>query len=72
MDRFIESSHNKFINGNKSTNNTNRRMDKKRIIRGFWPRNGVVCGGGNDVVDVNALKDKRVALVSLAKFKGVL
>lgn len=72
LDRLIieSSHHNKLVNvsGNNTSakNDGNRRMKKKRnVIKGFWPRNAVVCGGGNDVVDGNVVK--RVPVVNLAK-----
>ncbi|RDX76301.1 hypothetical protein CR513_43715, partial [Mucuna pruriens] len=57
LDRLMESGHNKLGSGNNSSNsndgkdNDNRRMkNKKRMGKGFWPRHGVVCRGGDDVV----------------------
>lgn len=61
LDRLIESGHNKVGNGNNfadaGLDNGGRRMKKKKKInKGFWPRHGVVCGKGDDVVHGSALR----------------
>lgn len=77
LDRLIEAGHDKLDNGNGNGNNfsgiCNRRMNKKRTIKGSLLRHGAVCGGGGgDVVDGKALtcgrlSAKRVPVVDLAK-----
>ncbi|CAL0334817.1 unnamed protein product [Lupinus luteus] len=80
LDRLIiESGHgnNKVGNGNNSIsdgldNSGGNMKKKKRIIKGFWQRHGVVCGRRDDVVEGTALRgdrfsSKHVPVVNLAK-----
>lgn len=66
FDSLIDSSTNKHMDDNCAKNDDgNRRMNnKKRFInfKGFWSRNVVVCGGGNDVVDGSALRGDQLSV----------
>ncbi|KAK7301916.1 hypothetical protein RJT34_12793 [Clitoria ternatea] len=68
LDRLTVSGYNRLVDGNinDSMNNGHRRMvKKKRINKGFWPRN-VVCRGKNDVVDGTVMSAKCVPRASSA------
>ena len=68
FDSLIESSNNKHVDDNckcaKNDNGDRRMNNKKRFInfKGFWSRNVVVCGGGNDVVDGSALRGDQLSV----------